>query len=86
MLTRNLVSPNPEETAQLTTFRVRAKRWEHGWELHVEGVGVTQTPRLTEAEAVAREYIAMALDIDDAAFIVETEGEEIRCEEEGVGR
>ena len=25
----------------MKTYHVRAKRWEHGWELHIEGVGVT---------------------------------------------
>lgn len=70
----------------MTTCRVRAKRWEGGWELHIDGVGVTQARRLTEAEETARGYIAMALDIDGATFTVEIDGEEIRCGEEGVGR
>lgn len=47
------------------TYVVLAKRWKRGWELHVDGVGVTQAGTLSKAEAVAREYIAFALDLDD---------------------
>jgi DNA-binding CsgD family transcriptional regulator len=46
-------------------YTVTAKRWTHGWELHIDGVGVTQTGTLSKAEAVAREYISFALDIED---------------------
>lgn len=31
------------------TYRVRAVRWSKGWELHVEGVGVTQVRTLRDA-------------------------------------
>ncbi len=24
-------------------YTVNAKRWEHGWELHIDGIGVTQS-------------------------------------------
>jgi DNA-binding CsgD family transcriptional regulator len=51
--------------AMTDTFVVMAKRWAHGWELHIKGVGVTQVGTLSRAEAVAREYIALAHDIDD---------------------
>ncbi|WP_236796615.1 hypothetical protein [Amycolatopsis sp. GM8] len=47
------------------TYTVVAKRWARGWELHIEGVGVTQTASLSKAETTAREYIAFALDLDD---------------------
>lgn len=47
------------------TYVVLAKRWKRGWELHVDGVGVTQTSTLSKAESVAREYIAFALDLED---------------------
>lgn len=47
------------------TYTVTAKRWARGWELHVDGVGVTQSGTLSKAEAVVREYIAFALDLDD---------------------
>jgi hypothetical protein len=49
----------------MRTYIVAAQRWAQGWELHVEGVGVTQADTLSEAEATAREYIALALDLDD---------------------
>ncbi|GAA1457895.1 hypothetical protein NE857_20765 [Nocardiopsis exhalans] len=64
----------------MTTYRVRVKRWERGWELHIDGVGVTQARRLTEAEDMARDYIAMALDIDDDVFTVVIEGIEVDSE------
>lgn len=51
--------------AMSDVYTVTAKRWAHGWELHIEGVGVTQTGTLSKAESVAREYISFALDIDD---------------------
>ena len=51
------------------TYTVDAKRWEHGWELHVEGVGVTQSKSLHSAASVAREYISLAEDISDKSTI-----------------
>ncbi|MDX6738188.1 hypothetical protein [Actinocorallia sp. A-T 12471] len=51
-------------------YTVRALRWERGWELHIDGVGVTQVHRLTEAEAAARDYIALELDVPADAFSV----------------
>jgi hypothetical protein len=41
----------------MSTYAVAARRWERGWELHVDGVGVTQARRLQHAEAMARDYI-----------------------------
>jgi hypothetical protein len=41
----------------MTTYTVRAKRWEHGWELHIEGVGVTQSRTLDNASKMVRDYI-----------------------------
>lgn len=49
----------------MTTYTVTAKRWAHGWELHIDDVGVTQARSLSVAESTAREYIAFALDIED---------------------
>ena len=51
------------------TYAVDAKRWEHGWELHVQGVGVTQSRSLHSASRVAREYISLAKGISDEATI-----------------
>ena len=51
------------------TYRVDAKRWEHGWELHVEGVGVTQSKSLHSAARIAREYISLVESISDESTI-----------------
>lgn len=49
------------------SYTVTAKRWELGWELHIDEIGVvTQTRTLANAATAAREVIALALDIDDA--------------------
>ncbi len=49
----------------MTTYTVRARRWEHGWELHIDGVGVTQSRGLADAERMVRSYLRM--DLGDAA-------------------
>ena len=51
------------------TYVVEAKRWEHGWELHVEGVGVTQSKSLGTAARMAREYISLVETISDESTI-----------------
>jgi DNA-directed RNA polymerase specialized sigma24 family protein len=51
------------------TYNVTAKRWKFGWELHIDGIGVTQCRSLARAKDAAREYIALALDIDDEKTI-----------------
>ena len=39
---------------------VTAKRWEHGWELHIGDVGVTQSRTLgSEAERMVRDYLRL---------------------------
>src|SRR5579884_3031261 len=56
----------------VTTYRVTARRWALGWELHIDGVGVTQSRTLLSAEDMVREYIALQLDLDDTdSFDVE---------------
>jgi hypothetical protein len=52
------------------TFTVRAKRWEHGWELHIDGAGVTQSHSLQDAEMMARDLISRRLGISKDAFAV----------------
>lgn len=49
----------------MKTYNVAAVRWPLGWELHIEGVGVTQSKSLVEAEATVRDYIALEYDLDD---------------------
>jgi hypothetical protein len=51
------------------TYMVEARRWEHGWELHVDGVGVTQTKSLHSAPRIAREYISLVENINDESTI-----------------
>ena len=55
----------------MKTYRVVAKRWAHGWELHIDGVGVTQSRTLGEAEAMVRDYIAA--DLDASPYDVDVE-------------
>lgn len=43
------------------TYEVKAVRWDHGWELHIKGIGVTQSRTLAEAESMVRDY----LELDD---------------------
>lgn len=38
-------------------FTAQAKRWAGGWELHVDGVGVTQSRTLDDADQMVRDYI-----------------------------
>jgi hypothetical protein len=56
--------------ASVKTYRVRAKRWEHGWELHIENVGVTQSRTLWDAEDMARDLIGRREDVPRDAFTV----------------
>lgn len=55
----------------MKTYTVHAKRWERGWELHIEGVGVTQSHGLTDAPDMARSYITMTTGSGSGAFEVE---------------
>ncbi|HET7386945.1 MAG TPA: antitoxin HicB [Nocardioidaceae bacterium] len=53
-------------------YQVRAKPWKHGWELHIDGVGVTQSRTLAGAEQMVRDYIATLTDSDpgDADVVI----------------
>lgn len=50
----------------MNTYSVRAKRWKHGWELHIDGIGVTQSRNLDGAEQMVRDYIETLTDHDTA--------------------
>jgi len=50
---------------------VRPKPWDHGYELHIEGLGVTQADDRSEFEEVARDFIALDLDVPEDSFEVE---------------
>lgn len=55
----------------MITYNVRAKRWARGWELHIDGLGVTQSRSLADAESMVRDYIAMDQNVDTDSFNVE---------------
>jgi hypothetical protein len=43
--------------AAMSGIDVLARRWAHGWELHVDGVGVTQTKSLSRAGRDASDFV-----------------------------
>jgi DNA-directed RNA polymerase specialized sigma subunit len=45
-------------------YNVTAKRWKHGWELHIDGIGVTQSKTLATADQMVRDYIETLTDAD----------------------
>ncbi|MBN9610115.1 MAG: hypothetical protein BGO26_02525 [Actinobacteria bacterium 69-20] len=49
----------------MSTYNVAARRWEHGWELHVGGIGVTQSATLVDAEQTVRNFLATWFDRDE---------------------
>jgi hypothetical protein len=49
-------------TGRVVAVRVIAKSWEHGWELHVDGVGVTQVRTLAGAAQQAADLIETMTD------------------------
>jgi hypothetical protein len=55
-------------------YDVTARRWAHGWELHItrdgEEVGVTQSLDLDAAEETVRDYLALDTGADPASFDV----------------
>lgn len=53
------------------TYRVRARRWKRGWELHIDRVGVTQSTSLADAESMVRDYIALDTNVAPDSFDVE---------------
>ena len=50
----------------MKTYTVRARKWrsgtDSGWELHVDGIGVTQVDDLGEAKQQARDFIETVTD------------------------
>jgi hypothetical protein len=50
---------------------VTARRWARGWELHIDGEGVTQSRSLTDAEYMVRDYIALMHGVPADSFEVE---------------
>lgn len=64
--------------AAVKTYRTTARRWEHGWELHVRGVGVTQVRTLDRAVRQACDLIETmkGSTVDEAAIdlVLELDG------------
>ena len=58
------------------TYAVTAKKWTGGWELHIEGVGVTQCRTLDSAARQARDYIeTLCGEVDaDVSVTVDLDG------------
>lgn len=48
----------------MTTYRVVARQWERGWELHIDGEGVTQVRTLDKAVEQVRDFLATMHDAD----------------------
>lgn len=79
----------PEGMAAMSnTYTARAVRWEHGWELHVDGVGVTQVRVLRHAEQQVRDLVATVTDVDDpgATVVVRPDLGGLECEVEAARR
>lgn len=57
------------------TYQVLARRWPLGWELHIEGIGVTQSRTLATAEKAVRSFLAMddIADADTAEVVITPE-------------
>jgi ribosomal protein S9 len=59
----------------MTTYNVTARHWKRGWELHIDGAGVTQCRSLAEAETMVRDYVESltGTDAGDAVVVVTPE-------------
>ncbi|MGI9155377.1 MAG: antitoxin HicB [Marmoricola sp.] len=54
------------------TYNVSATKWSGGWELHIEGEGVTQCKTLDKAETTVRDYLQTLheADFSDMSVVV----------------
>ena len=68
------------------SYTVTATRWEDGWELDIDGVGVTQCRALGSAEHMVRDYLRLdGLDADaDLDIVIDLDGleDEVRATKE----
>jgi DNA-directed RNA polymerase specialized sigma subunit len=64
MITDHNTTTTSTATETKTTYTVTAKRWKHGWELHIDGIGVTQSKTLATADQMVRDYIETLTDAD----------------------
>ena len=53
-----------EGMAPVSTYTATAHREGDWWVIDVEGVGVTQAKRLDQVEGMARDMVALMLDVD----------------------
>lgn len=59
----SIVTGEPEDQIEIDLrpvghrYVVRAKRWAEGWELYIDGLGVTQSRTLATAERQVRDYL-----------------------------
>jgi hypothetical protein len=53
-----------EGVVAVKRYVVRAKRWAQGWELHIDGVGVTQVRSLARADQQVRDYLETLFERD----------------------
>lgn len=53
------------------TYRVEARRWDGGWELHIAGEGVTQVRTLDRAVDQVRDYLATVHEKDFSDAVVD---------------
>jgi hypothetical protein len=56
--------------APVITHTVHATPWARGWELRIEGLGVTQSRSLQDAERMARDYISLDTGADPRSIHV----------------
>lgn len=59
----------------MTSYTVVAKRWGKYWELHIDGVGVTQSRTLLSAERTVRDYLLLDDRCDAMTATVELRAE-----------
>ncbi|TYK45112.1 hypothetical protein [Actinomadura decatromicini] len=55
-------------SAERPTYNVRLIPWEHGYEVHVDCVGVTQASDRNDIEEMARDFVATEFDVPADSF------------------
>ncbi|MDS1269569.1 hypothetical protein RIF23_04565 [Lipingzhangella sp. LS1_29] len=55
----------------MALYEVHARKWQNAWELRVEGLGLTWSPTLIDAESRAREHIASSLGVSEGSIHVD---------------
>lgn len=63
-----------ERMVAVSVYHVAARRWAHGWELHITDghseIGVTQSRTLASADRMVRDYLALDLGGEPEDFTV----------------